>query len=180
MRRVLLVVIGVLVATAGLYLGSMTRSLFPRPGETVMPPGSKLAAGMIFPDVPLLGENGEMHSASDLLGTDGAVVLFLALGCAPCKTMSKIWGDHAASGQLGALRLFGVASASPEMIRLYKENNRITFPIFADSAAVFMKTWGVDEYPLRLEIDHSRVIRGQTYDPDEEPDPRELARRLGR
>ena len=168
------------VAAAGLYFGMATRQAVSGKDEAIVAPTSTLADSTTFPDVTLLGEDGQPHRTHALLGPGGSVVLFLSLGCAPCKEMAHEWQRYVTAGKLGDIPLVAIADSQLETIRLFKTNNDISFPIYADTTHTFTRRYSVDEYPLRLTVDGGHVIRSHTYDPSADEDLAETLKTIGR
>jgi hypothetical protein len=168
-RRLLALLGLVVVALAGLYLGMSFRTAN-EVVEPSPPPVTELVKGAPFPDVPLVAEDGTLTSSRAVLGGEGGVVIFLLLGCAPCKDMSSDWQRRWDAGELAGVRFFTVADAAPDKIALYKENNHYLFPIYADTAGVFSREHQVADYPLLVVVDRDNLIRHQTWDPAEPVD----------
>lgn len=162
-RRVLIPVVFVATAVGGLFLGMLARDS----GDKVRgpePPTSGLTAGTQFPEVALLGEDGASRSTHEILAGEGGVVIFMALGCSPCRQMSQEWQKFRNEGKLEGIRLIGIANSPLELIRVYRVNNGITFPIYSDTAAVFSTRYQVNDFPLKLVVSRNNVIRHGTYD----------------
>jgi hypothetical protein len=163
-RRLLALLALVVVAAAGLYLGMAVRTSR-EVVEPTLPPATELVPGASFPDVPLVAEDGTLTSSRAILGEEGGVVLFLLLGCAPCKDMSNDWQRRLDAGELAGIRFYTVADAAPDKIALYKGNNHYSFPIYADTANVFSREHQVADFPLLVVVDKANVVRHQTWDP---------------
>jgi peroxiredoxin len=168
-RRIVILVLMVATAVGGLFLGMLTRDSADKDKGPV-PPTSLLTPGTLFPDVPLLGEDGLTHSTHEILADSGGVVIFMILGCNPCKQMSHEWQTWQHEGKLEGIPLFGVANSPLPLIRLYKENNGITFPIYSDSLGVFSSRYQVSDFPLRLVVSRGHEVQHGTYNPDEPVD----------
>lgn len=180
LKRLGMALLVLVVAAAGLYFGAATRQAVSHHDEVPEPPQSTLTEGTAFPDVPLLGEDGQTHSTHALLGEDGSVILFLSLGCSPCKEMAAEWQRYLTAGKLEERPLVAIADSQLATIRLFKENNNISFPIYADTTHAFAQRYSVDEYPLRLVVDGARTIRSHTYDPAGDEDLAETLKVLGK
>jgi peroxiredoxin len=160
----LLVIALIIAAGAGLYLGlGMHERLEPvefRYEEST--PNALLAVGDDFPDVPVMGDDSTLHATADLL-QDGGVVIFMELGCPPCSVMSLNWTAALASWD-DPPPVFGIAYASQDRIARYKEKLGITFPIYADTGAVYEHAYQVIDFPFQLVIDTAGLIRSTAYD----------------
>lgn len=174
-RRLLGLVALIAVAVMGLYLGMALRSSREIVEESP-PPVTELVKGAAFPDVPLVAEDGTLTSSQALLGEQGGVVLFMLLGCAPCKDMSNDWQRRLDAGELAGIRFYAVADAEADKIALYKGNNHYSFPIYADTAGVFSRDHRVQDFPLLVVVDRNNVIRHQTWDPVAPVDVAEVRR----
>lgn len=179
-RRILTVLVVLIVAGAGFWLGGLLRGLTEKPEFVPHALTTQLAAGADFPDVPLVGEDGAPHSSHELLGGEGGVVLFLLIGCGPCRTMSEEWQRHLEAGEIRGFRFYAVAEAPPDLVRFYRANNHLTFPIYSDTSKVFRGRYGVEDYPLRINVSRARRVLHATWDPSEPVDLDSLRIELGR
>lgn len=180
LKKLGMAIAALVVAGAGLYFGMATRQAVSSREEAIVAPTSTLADSTTFPNVPVRGEDGRTHQTHDLLGPGGSVVIFMSLGCAPCKEMVAEWQRYLTAGKLGDIPLVAIADSQPDVIQIYKANNNITFPIYADTTHVFMSRYSVDEYPLRLMVDGGHIIRSHTYDPSADEDLAETLKAIGR
>lgn len=183
------IVIGVLlvVAVAGLYMVIQTRddgaAQPPNPPvETAQQetPPPELAQQPLpppedFPDVPLTGLDGQVHSSREL-AAGGSVVLFIDLHCPPCSEVVQKWqaayDDHVVD------RVFVVTAYPLEEIVAYRDARALTLPIYQDSQAVFKTEHNLVRFPFTLYVGASGIMRGGTYDPRTPLDGAEAARRM--
>lgn len=179
-RRILIILLVMAVAGAGFWLGGLLRGMTEKPEFVPHQLTTQLSAGAEFPDVPLIGEDGARHGSHELLGPEGGVVLFLLIGCGPCKTMSAEWQKHFEAGDIRGFRFYAVAEAPPDLVRIYKSSNNLTFPIYSDTAKVFRGRYGVEDYPLRINVSRARTVLHATWDPAEPVDLDSLRAELGR
>ncbi len=170
-------------AAAGVYLGMSLRgrNSVPQPVEAAQDPNAPttlLKTGSAFPEVQLFDESGAPASTSQLLGGKGAVVLFMELGCPPCKEMSLKWQTALASGKAKDVPLIGITVNGPVYIRPYRLKNQLTFPIYSDTLNIFMDKYNVTNYPIELVIGKSGKITYSTFDSNEPIDFDQLKKQL--
>ncbi|HKQ60964.1 MAG TPA: TlpA disulfide reductase family protein [Candidatus Polarisedimenticolaceae bacterium] len=159
------------VALAGVFLGSSARRWWSAPaGED-----SLLVPGRAFPDVELSAADGTAARSGQLAAERGAVVLFLDLDCGSCSEMAAHWEPLSRE-----LPVLGVAAASAEAIRRYKDAHGLTFPIYADPGGTFQRDWRVTSFPLRLLVARSGTIVAAGHDAAEPVDPAALRAQLAR
>jgi hypothetical protein len=104
LKSVLVVVVIFAAAAAGVYLGMSFKGngVGPKPVEAAQDPNSpttQLVSGTQFPDVAVFDETGTTQSLGQLLGGKGGVILFMELGCPPCKEMSLKWQSAIDKGE---------------------------------------------------------------------------------
>jgi len=165
-----------IVGGLGIYLGSSWRNKQSHPiseGEMATP-SSALINGMAFPNVAVIAEDSSTVETVGLIGEEGAVVIFMEPGCPPCSTMTVNWQGWINEGRL-TTPVFGISSASLAGIDAYKRELGLTFPVYSDTGRIFEGTYAVYEFPLRVEVDATGVIRHQSYDAHEPVNPERLA-----
>lgn len=167
------------VALAGVYLGTrMTRQspeIVPQDEQLT----SKLGNGAQFPEVELYAEDSTLVRSADLLAGRPAIVLFLELGCPPCKIMTAKWQQAMTDKRLAGVTLLGITFSPLREIRKYRLENHVTFPIYVDSANVFMSTYDVTNYPYMVALDSSGQVVMNSFDANEDVDRSQLRRLLG-
>lgn len=178
-RNIIMLLAVFAVAVAGVYLGGRIRQQ-----PTGIPPesadfSSKLDEGAQFPAVELYAEDSSRVHTADLLAGKPAVVLFLEVGCPPCKVMTARWQKLLAEGDLTGISLFGITFSPLRELRKYRLENGLTFPIYADSANVFMSDFDVTSYPFMIALDRTGKVVMNNYDANAELDPNRLRQLLG-
>src|SRR5262245_7070308 len=137
--RILLILAAVLaVGAAGLYFGKAARRLWSAPPAA---PDTLLIEGASFPEVAVLDEGGATLGTGQVLTGEGAVVLFLDPDCAPCGRTAARWQAALDGALVPNLHVLGIASALPESLRKFKEENGLSFPIYRDDGGVFAKSY---------------------------------------
>ena len=126
----------------GIYFGS--RGLG-RHGEA--PVEAKFKANDPLPDVAVLDVNGTVEALTKKFTGKGAVVLFMSLGCHPCQEESEKWQKILAEKKPGDFAVLGVCYDKIEQIQAYLKEHGFTFPIYCDSARLFMRDWSVAQFP---------------------------------
>ena len=182
-KIVLLVVLVFVVGIAGVLSGNLIRGLFldNESGSSIMrAPRSLLKEGQVFPDVAVLNEDMAASNTHELLGDDGAVVLFLDLECPPCTDMSLKWQQALDDGAVANLKVIGVTNHSLEIVGRYKKDHGLRFPVVADTSHTFWRDYEVNRFPLEVVIDASRRIRSTSYNSAKPIDRRILEADLGR
>jgi peroxiredoxin len=167
----------VVVAAAGLAGGLWFRSARTPPPSDAL--DSPFAEGDVFPDVVVIDDAGQPRSTHEILGSRGGVVLFLDPDCPPCRDMSLLWQSRVADGEIGADRVLGVAPAEIEAVRAYRDALALSFSIYSDADRAFAREHGVVAFPLRVVVDSSLHVRGQSANPATEPRGDALRRLLG-
>jgi peroxiredoxin len=157
------------MAVAGVYVGmSLKESSSAPPVEPYSEPTSKLASGMTFPDVQVMDESSKPVMTSDMLAGKGGVILFMELGCPPCVEMTEKWVQAIKSGEAKDISVYGIAINLPMHIYSYRMKKGISFPIYSDSAGVFINQYDVTSYPMQVVVGKSGVIRYTNFDSREE------------
>lgn len=156
-----------LIAAAGMYLGMSFRSMqASQSGEFLKAEGptSKLQVGTEFPDLMLMRPDSTMSRTSDFIARDGSVFLFMQTDCPPCETMTQKWQALINSGDIPREQVLGVTFEPPQHVATYARKHGLTFPIYADTGLVFLKDYGVTEYPLVVVVGKSGKIKMYTFD----------------
>jgi peroxiredoxin len=159
---VLLVAVGI----GGVFVGHIVRDRLPgrqKPMGTMSVPVSLLRVDTPFPDVPLVGPDGEIAYTGSLAG-DGSVVLFLDLDCAPCDAMSARWQAAYDADAILPGRLWGVTYFPRHVIERYAREHDLDFPIYVDSLRTFHTQYEVNRFPLEVVVGSSGLIRSTSYD----------------
>lgn len=153
------------MAVAGVYIGmSLKERSSTPPVEAYSEPTSKFSPGMPFPNVQVLDESSKPVMTADILGGKGGVILFMEFGCPPCIEMADKWMQAITSGEAKDVPVYGIAINLPMHIHSYRTKKGITFPIFSDSAGVFLNQYDVASYPTEVVIGKSGLIRYTTFD----------------
>lgn len=181
-KIVLLVVLVFAVGIAGVLSGNLIRSLFldnPSGSSTMRAPRSLLKKGQVFPNVVVLTEDNVTSSTHELIGNDGAVVLFLDLECPPCTDMSVKWQQVLDESAAADLTVIGVTNHPLEIVGRYKKDHGLRFPVVADTGHTFWRDYEVNRFPLEVVIDTTRRIRSTNYNSAKPVDLRLLESQLG-
>lgn len=183
LKSVLMVVIVFVVAVGGVLLGMKLRdnagSASQATAEDSNAPMSLLKIGAAFPNVNVIDEGGTATTTGAVLGDRGGVVLFMELGCPPCKEMSEKWQKAINSGEAKDIPLYGVTINLPVNIRPYRLKHNLTFPIYSDSVNFFMDSMQVENYPLQVVVGKSGKVESFTFDSNEELDLEKIQGELG-
>ncbi|MEW6051202.1 MAG: redoxin domain-containing protein [Candidatus Zixiibacteriota bacterium] len=177
-KNVITLLLVLIVAFAGVYLGMRFRERQSSPPVMEQQFITKLTVSTPFPDVAVLSEDGVTNSTGQLLGGKPAVVLFLEFGCPPCKVMTAKWEQARTDEKLAELNLFGLTFSPQHEIRKYRLDNKLTFPVYADTGNVFMDRFEVTNYPYMVAINRTGAIVSHSFDANEEIDADELMRLL--
>ncbi|MEW5874777.1 MAG: redoxin domain-containing protein [Candidatus Zixiibacteriota bacterium] len=176
LKTILFAAAVVIVGGLGIYLGTSWRNQQDPPiaeGE-IATPSSALINGMAFPNVAVIAEDSSSVETVGLVGERGAVVIFMEPGCPPCSTMTVNWQGWINEGRL-TTPVLGISSASLAGIDAYKRELGLTFPVYSDTGRTFERTYAVYEFPLRVEVDATGMIRYQSYDAHEPVNAERLA-----
>lgn len=73
--------------------------------------------------------------------------MFMSLGCHPCQQESEKWQKILAEKHPEEFAVLGVCYDKTEQIQAYLKEHGFTFPIFCDSARLFMRDWSVAQFP---------------------------------
>ena len=163
---------------AGVYWSVETRGYLDTPIVTIQPPSSILTVGSDFPDLAVLDETGGIHWTRRLIGDEGAVVMFLEIGCEPCSVMTDKWQGLIDKSQVVDLNLFGICFQPPDEVKEYRERRGISFPIYSDTIGMFLGKYKVDKFPLRIVVGKSRTVRSHNILAEMKVDFSQLAREL--
>lgn len=176
-RRALFVALALVVAAAGLMLGSALRGRFGRAplDEAATMTGSLLEIGTPLPDVALVREDGTACGTRALIEETGAVFLFVELGCPPCSVMTERWQRVVDDGELPGVPVVGIAAEPVVRIRSFKAAHGVTLPIYSDGGGVFERDYRVNAFPLNVIVGPSGLVRATTYDANAPIDPARVA-----
>jgi peroxiredoxin len=147
----------------GVYVGSASRSVVdesPQPALTDIFPNLKLVPGASFPDLPLVADDNTEISSHQVIGPEGAIVVFVDLGCPPCEELTKKFQSLIEAGDLRADQVVGIGPTTPvDYLSGFYTTYGLTFPIYSDTAARFMHEFGVQGYPIMLVVGPDHRIR---------------------
>lgn len=155
------------LAAVGVYLGMTFREMRAAQDRDFLysqGPSSKLLVGSIFPNLELVSTAPGAIPTSRLYSGNGSIFMFLEPGCPPCESMTKKWQGLIDEGKFPRERVVGISFGEPENLEAYAKHNGLTFPIYSDTAAVFMRDFGVADFPLLVVVGKSGTIRMFTYD----------------
>lgn len=155
------------LAAVGVYLGMTFREMRAAQDRDFLysqGPSSKLLVGSTFPNLELVSTAPGAIPTARLYSDDGSIFIFLEPGCPPCESMTRKWQGLIDEGKISRERVVGVSFGEPENLAAYAKHNGLTFPIYCDTAAVFMRDFGVGDFPLVVVVGRSGTIRMFTYD----------------
>ena len=165
-KFVISAVVLALAVTVGVYVGSATRSVTeepPPPAEVF--PNLELTPGKAFPDLPLIDEDNQPLTSHEAVGDNGAIVIFMDLGCDPCTRMTGFIQELIDKGDLSAADIVGIAPTTPvDYLDAFYAKHGLTFPVYADTAAAFMTGYGVEGYPIMIVVDRDYIVRDINLD----------------
>ncbi len=155
--KMLLTFIVVCAAAAiGMYVGTVGRGMSANNNPVVEPteymPNLKMPVDSRFPSVALQNEYEQFLKTDDLLGPHGTVVLFMELGCPPCEKMLGKWQRLIDDGVIDSTQVIGITYNTADYLDVFPERYGLTFPIYSDTARAFMRTFGVDAFPLTVVV----------------------------
>lgn len=152
--------------------------------ESVVPQRSPVASdkyrlliGNKFPSAQLVGGDGRVVSTADLLRS-GKVVLFVDPGCNSCDGMVAKWIDLVDRHTVSAEEVVAICFMKPEDAESYRNQQRMNFRLFCDTARYFMNNHEVTDFPLQLVVGRSGTIHEHTYDVGRQIFPDQLNRWL--
>jgi peroxiredoxin len=167
------------MTVAGVYVGmNLKERMNAPPMEHYTPPSTKLRVGTAFPDLPLVDERGMSVTTGAIRGDNGAVFLFMEIGCPPCLEMTEKWMSVITSGEATGVPVYGIAINLPENIHPYRIKRGITFPVYSDTSGVFLNQYDVSSYPTEIVVGKSGSVRYVTFDSREEINLDTLRRQL--
>ncbi len=169
------------IAAVGVYLGMTFREMRAAQDHQFLQtdgPSSKLLVGTGFPDASLLAADSSTTTTGALIRDDGSVFLFFEPGCPPCESMTRKWQALIDEGEFPRTQLVGIGFDEPQHLQSYAKHNALTFPVFSDTAALFMKEYGVAEFPLLVVVGKSGLVKMYTFDHRVSFDPKQLALQL--
>ncbi len=179
LKFVISAVVLALAVTVGVYVGSATRSVTPQPPQAAeVFPNLKLTPGEPFPDVDLLNEDNQPLTSHEAVGDNGAIVIFMDLGCDPCERMTGFVQELIDNGDLPTADVIGIAPTTPiDYLDAFYSKHGLTFPIYADTAATFMTEHGVEGYPIMIAVDSRFTVTDINLD-SRRPIPRDFLSHL--
>ncbi len=154
----------VIVALAGSFLGNLFRTNAPSTSIPEVFANVNLPLGSDFPNIPLLSEEYVDVLTGDIIGHDGAIILFMEIGCSPCEVMNGKWQEAINSGIIRNNQVIGITYNEPEYISVFHDNYNLTFPIYSDTGAVFMNRYNVVGFPYAVAVDKDKKIALTNFD----------------
>lgn len=152
-------------AMTGVYVGTATRSVVDEPDLSEIFPDLTLKIGTDFPDVMLVGDDNVAVTTGDLIGADGAIVLFIDLGCPPCEQLTKKFQALVAAGEIPAENIIGICPTTPvDYLSGFYTTYGLTFPVYADTTSEFRYRHGVEGYPIMIAVGGDGIIRAVAGD----------------
>ena len=111
-------------------------------------------------DFTLRGLDGQVYDLSDLKGTP-VVINFWATWCPPCKEEMPLLEEYARKYP-DQMVILGVDYQEKEdVVRAYKEEVGVTFPILLDRTGSVADTYYVRNFPMTFFVDTEGMIRAQ-------------------
>ena len=161
-RSIAFVVVVLVVAAAGLRVGSSLRkrTTVAQTTEHNFP----FKPGDAFPDVSLTDSLGTHVGSAALVQGKGAVVLFLDPNCHGCLAMAERWERAVSDGVVEPERVIAVTRDPAVVNNRYREEHGFSYPLYTDSASVFLMQHGVSEYPMEMVVGASGRIRSLSTD----------------
>ena len=176
--------VGILVlviAAAGMYLGMSVKSMQASQDSEFLQhsgPTSKLQVGTTFPDLELITSDSGTVRTSEMIDQDGSVFVFMEVGCPPCETMTQKWQELINSGEIAEDQVIGVSFEELKYVQTYAKKRGLTFPIYADTGMVFMRNYGVAEFPLAVVVGKAGDVKMYTFDARVSFDADELKKQM--
>lgn len=180
-RNVGVGVLVLVIAAAGMYLGMSVKSMQASQDSEFLQnsgPTSQLQVGTTFPDLELVTADSGTVRTAEMIAGDGSVFLFMEVGCPPCETMTQKWQELINSGEIAEEQVIGVSFEELKYVQTYAKKRGLTFPIYADTGMVFMRNYGVAEFPLVVVVGKSGDVKMYTYDARVSFDPDELKKQM--
>lgn len=160
-------VLVLVVAGVGMYLGMSFKTMQASQDSEFLQsagPTSQLQVGTMFPDLELMTADSGKVRTGDMIAGDGSVFLFMEVGCPPCETMTQKWQELINSGAIAEDQVIGVSFEEPQYVQTYAKKRGLTFPIYADTGMVFMRNYGVAEFPLVVVVGKTGGVKMFTFD----------------
>lgn len=172
--RIVLIIVAVFAAAfSGMYLGGIWKQESSKPiimQQSADELQSGLTEGTLFPDVALLSETSDSVQSKSLYADSGRVVIFMELGCPPCKEISHRWEQLIEKGEVSVNWVCGITYSSPAEVRVYRAAEHYSFPIYSDTSLIFVSEHQVQNFPLVVYVGKSGQILGHTFDASAEID----------
>ncbi len=135
---------------------------------SALPPGALAAggvsaprAGLLAPDFELQTLDGSTMRLSDLRGQPIIVNMWTSW-CPPCKrempAFQRVYQEYEPRG-LVILAVNGIQEDNLEDVRLFVDNNTLTFPILLDDRREVFSIYQVTALPTTFFVDSQGVIR---------------------
>lgn len=182
-RSLIWLVLVFAVGVGGVMVGTKLRERNTPDPVDMMPPElalPNLPYAEPFPDVALTDSTGHTVTTHELLGGQGAVVLFIDLECSPCTDVVRRWQDAIDHGDVPRDQVWGVCIFPGPMIADYRAEHGVTFAVYSDSAQTFRRDFGIEHFPLQVVVGGSGLVRFRSYDSVSNLDFAELERNLSR
>lgn len=163
LRWTVFVVLVLVAGYGGLRFGGALRG---RQAAPVVPaPEFPFKPGDAFPNVQLADSLGATVGSADLvMGRHGAVVLFLDPTCDGCTAMATRWERGVTEGVIEGDRVIAITTGTPAVNSRYRASHALTFPVYQDVEAAFLKRHGVVTYPMEMVVGASGTVRALSTD----------------
>ncbi len=162
LRHLLTAAVVIAAGFIGVYVGSASRGVIDEkpPALTDIFPNFKLTPGASFPDLPLVTDENTEVSSHSVLGSEGAIVIFVDLGCPPCEELTGKFQALIDAGGLRTDQIVGIGPTTPvDYLSGFNTTYGLTFPIYSDTGARFMHEYGVQGYPIMVVVGPDHRIR---------------------
>jgi peroxiredoxin len=138
-------------STAGVERGSAT-------GSGLVIAGNNVQVGAPAPDFVLQAVDGETHALSDYHG-QVVFINFWATWCPPCEAeMPTIESTYEAYQDEGFVVLAINAGESPGLIRDFRHEEGLTFPLLMDPGESVADTYNIRALPTSVLLDQDGII----------------------
>jgi peroxiredoxin len=128
----------------------------------VPPPVRGTRVGNVAVDLSLADLNGRPHSLQELRGKQVVHIVFWATWCVPClqevPTLRGVYDKYRQRG-LEILAVVPNLNQTPDSLRAFARESRISYPVLWDEKLVAMNSYHVSAIPQNFLIGKDGIVR---------------------
>ncbi len=117
----------------------------------------KLKAGETFPACTFMGLDGQPADLYQTLEGKKSLMVFLSTDCHPCGALTdKFNEEYPKAGT--EYKLVGISYEPLPKMMQYRDEKKLTFPLYQDTLGKFTAQYGIDSYPTLIGLNEKQQI----------------------